>query len=210
MRQAGRYLPEYRALRQRYSFVDLVRTPELATEVTLQPLEHFALDAAILFSDILVIPEALGQAYHFRDGEGVVMDFALDSAQAIDRLDASAVAERLAYVPAALSLIRQAVGEDKALLGFGGSPWTLAAYMIEGRGSKDFTAIRRLHYEAPLLLEGLLATLTQALIDYFLLQIEAGVDAIQIFDSCALSCPGRDYERLSLTWIKRIIAARAR
>src|SRR5690606_16650251 len=130
MRQAGRYLPEYRELKAKSSFLNMVRTPELALEVTLQPLRRFALDAAILFSDILVIPEALGQSYRFRDAGGIDMAHRLETRAQVDALAGpDAVPEKLAYVPAALRLIRQELGDSKAVLGFGGSPWTLATYM---------------------------------------------------------------------------------
>ncbi len=208
MRQAGRYLPEYRALKEQHDFLTLVKTPELATEVTLQPLRRFPLDAAILFSDILVIPEALGQPYHFRDQGGIGMDFALDSPAAIERLDPpEAVAERLAYVPETLRLLRAELAGRTALLGFGGSPWTLATYMVEGGSSKNFTRVKALFHENPATFEALMEQLTQALIRYFTMQIEAGADAVQIFDSWAAVCPCEHYEAMSLSWIRRIVAA---
>src|SRR5687768_486705 len=136
MRQAGRCLPEYRALKEKYSFLELVRTPELAAEVTLQPVRRFGFDAAILFSDILVVPEAMGQGYHFRDGGGIEMEFPIRSRADIDRLRTDDLLPRLAYVPEALRLIRPKLGGQTALLGFAGSPWTLANFMIEGGSSK--------------------------------------------------------------------------
>jgi uroporphyrinogen decarboxylase len=138
MRQAGRYLPEYRALKAKSSFLEMVRTPALAAEVTLQPLRRFpGLDAAILFSDILVIPEALGQGYAFRDTGGIGMDYRLETRAQIDALaPAEAVPERLAYVTDTLALLKEELAGQKMLLGFGGSPWTLATYMVEG-GSGD-------------------------------------------------------------------------
>ena len=181
MRQAGRYLPEYRALKAKSSFVNMVKTPELAAEVTLQPLRRFALDAAILFSDILVIPEALGQAYMFRDQGGIGMEYAISSRAQVDALaPASAVTERLQYVPAALKLLKNELKGEKALLGFGGSPWTLATYMVEGGSSEDFHRIKELYYSDRPLFEALLEKLTQALIIYFKMQIEAGADAIPV------------------------------
>ena len=133
MRQAGRYLPEYRALKAKSSFLEMVRTPALAAEVTLQPLRRFALDAAILFSDILVIPEALGQGYHFRDEGGIGMEFRLETRAQVDALaPASAVTDRLQYVGQTLELLKKQLAGKQALLGFGGSPWTLATYMVEG------------------------------------------------------------------------------
>jgi len=144
MRQAGRYLPEYRELKSKHDFVTMVRTPELAAEVTLQPLKRFPLDAAVIFSDILVIPEALGQGYHFRDQGGIGMDYLLDTPDKIAALDPSKITEKLNYVAEALKLTRTKMGDEKALLGFCGSPWTLACYMVEGGSAKDFVAIKKL------------------------------------------------------------------
>jgi len=217
MRQAGRYLPEYRALKERHSFLQMVRTPELALEVTLQPLRRFpGLDAAILFSDILVIPEALGQPYAFRDTGGIAMAHRLDSRAAVEALAApDAIDEKLSYVFDALRLIRRELGNNggenpidpKALLGFGGSPWTLASYMVEGGSSDDFARIKSLFYTDRALFDALLGKLTAALIRYFTRQIEAGADAIQIFDSWGGIIAGPDYEAASLRWIREIIAA---
>ena len=209
MRQAGRYLPEYRELKARSSFLHLVRTPELATEVTLQPLQRFSgLDAAILFSDILVIPEALGQAYSFRDTGGIGMEYRIETAAQVAALrPAAAVPEHLAYVADALRLLKTQLGDTKALLGFGGSPWTLATYMVEGGSSNDLERIKLLFYTERPLFDALLTKLTDALIAYFHLQIAAGADAIQIFDSWGGIIAGPDYEAASLQWIRRIVAA---
>ncbi|MFZ9682009.1 MAG: uroporphyrinogen decarboxylase [Cephaloticoccus sp.] len=209
MRQAGRYLPEYRELKARSSFLEMVRTPELALEVTLQPLRRFpGIDAAILFSDILVIPEALGQAYAFRDTGGIEMAYRIETRAQVDALAGpDAIAERLDYVPAALRLIRGELAESKAVLGFGGSPWTLATYMVEGGSSEDFERIKLLFYTDRALFDALLEKLTTALITYFKLQIAAGADAIQIFDSWGGIIAGPDYEAASLQWIRRIVAA---
>ncbi|PTY07289.1 uroporphyrinogen decarboxylase [Opitutaceae bacterium EW11] len=208
MRQAGRYLPEYRELKAKSSFLQMVKTPELATEVTLQPLRRFALDAGILFSDILVIPEALGQPYTFRDQGGIAMEYRLDSRERVDALaPPDAVRERLDYVPQALRLIRKELGENKALLGFGGSPWTLATYMVEGGSSEEFNRVKLLFYTDRPLFEALMEKLTAALITYFRMQIEAGVDAIQIFDSWGGIVAGADYVAASLHWIRQIVAA---
>lgn len=207
MRQAGRYLPEYRALKEKYSFLELVKTPELASEITLQPLKRFPLDAAIIFSDILIIPEALGQSYHFKNEGGIIMDFVLDSAERIHALDSSNIQEKLAYVGESMKLTRASIGLDKALLGFGGAPWTLATYMVEGGSSKDFIKIKSLAYEQPNLFTQLMEKITDALIQLFKLQIESGADAIQIFDSWGINCWGIDYWKHSLKWIKMIIDA---
>jgi len=207
MRQAGRYLPEYRALKARHSFGELVRTPALAAQVTLQPLRRFAFDAAILFSDILVVPEALGQGYRFQDGGGIAMDFRLETRAQLDQLTAAGLPERLAYVGEALRLVRRELGDATALLGFGGSPWTLACYMLEGGGSDAFTRARELFRADRAFFDALLEKLAAALIGYFQLQIAAGADAIQIFDSWGGLVAGPDYEAASLQWIRRIIAA---
>lgn len=205
MRQAGRYLPEYRALKETHSFVEMVRTPALAAEVTLQPLRRFPLDAAILFSDILIIPEALGQPYFFRDGGGIGMEYALDSAERIRALDTTGVAERLGYVPAALEIVRGELAGRTALLGFGGSPWTLATYMVEGGSSSEFSRAKALYFEQPALFGELMERLVEALAALFAMKIEAGVDAIQIFDSWGAACPGAHYEEMSLRWIRAVI-----
>jgi uroporphyrinogen decarboxylase len=209
MRQAGRYLPEYRALKAKSSFLAMVRTPALAAEVTLQPLRRFpGLDAAILFSDILVIPEALGQGYRFRDEGGIAMEFRLENRVQIDALaPAAAVPERLRYVADALALLKRELAGKTALLGFGGSPWTLATYMVEGGSSDEFERIKQLFYTDRALFDALLEKLTAALIAYFQLQIRAGADAIQIFDSWGGIIAGPDYEAASLKWIRQIIAA---
>lgn len=206
MRQAGRYLPEYRELKTRHSFLEMVKTPELATEVTLQPLRRFRLDAAILFSDILVIPEALGVGYHFRDQGGIAMERQLRSFQEIEKLaPAEAIHERLGYVFETLRILRRELAENTALLGFGGSPWTLACYMVDGGSSDDFVATKSLFHSAPKAFNALMEKLTCALSAYFLRQIEAGADAIQIFDSWGGILAGSDYNEASLKWIRAII-----
>lgn len=207
MRQAGRYLPEYRKLKESYSFTEMVKSPELATEVTMQPLRRYDLDAAILFSDILVIPEAMGQPYHFRDGGGIGMDYILETEAQIDALDEMGTAEKLIYMGKALESIRATMGEDKALLGFGGSPWTLAAYMTEGGSLKNCSRLKHLFYENRALFEKLMEKISTALIDLFLMQIEHGADALQMFDSAGAFCSACDYEEMSVKWMRRVIDA---
>jgi uroporphyrinogen decarboxylase len=208
MRQAGRYLPEYRELKAKHGFLKMVKTPELATEVSLQPTRRFALDAVILFSDILVIPEALGQGYSFRDEGGIAMDYRLDSRAKIEALGSpESVTERLSYVGGALSLLKKELAGSRALLGFGGSPWTLATYMVEGGSSDDFAVVKGLFYEDRPTFELLLGKLTASLITYFKMQIASGADAIQIFDSWGGAIAGPDYEAASLRWIREIVAA---
>jgi uroporphyrinogen decarboxylase len=208
MRQAGRYLPEYRALKTKHSFLEMVRTPALAAEVTLQPMRRFALDAAILFSDILVIPEALGQGDRFKEEGGIEMEWRLETRAQIDALrPAVAVPEQLAYVADALTLLKRELDGQRALLGFGGSPWTLATYMVEGGSSDEFERIKQLFYTDRATFDALLEKITTALIAYFQMQIGAGADAIQIFDSWGGIIAGSDYEAASLKWIRQIVAA---
>ncbi|HEY4247887.1 MAG TPA: uroporphyrinogen decarboxylase [Lacunisphaera sp.] len=207
MRQAGRYLPEYRALKEKSSFLEMVKTPELAAEVTLQPLRRFAFDAAIIFSDILVIPEAMGQGYKFRDAGGIAMEFRLENSTQLDRLSGEGIAEKLNYVGQALSRVKTELKGEKALLGFGGSPWTLATYMLEGGSADDFERSKSIFYSDRPFFDALLTKLTAALIDYFQMQIRAGADAIQIFDSWGGLLAGQDYEAASLHWIRQIVAA---
>ncbi len=205
MRQAGRSLPEYRKLKEQYSFLQLAQTPELALEVTMQPIRRFDYDAAILFSDILVIPEAMGQAYSFREQGGIGMDFAIRSEADIAKLTTEAIPEKLNYVNQALRLIKKELGNSKALLGFGGSPWTLATYMIEGGSSKDFSAVKQFFKTERKLFDQLMEKITASLVDYFKMQIAAGIDAVQIFDSWGGALADEDYYDGSLKWMNRII-----
>jgi uroporphyrinogen decarboxylase len=208
MRQAGRYLPEYRQLKAKSSFLEMVRTPDLAVEVTLQPLRRFAIDAAILFSDILVIPEALGQGYRFRDQGGIAMEYRLETRGQVDALaPAEAVPARLQYVADTLALLKKELAGTRALLGFGGSPWTLATYMVEGGSSEEFERIKQLFYTERATFDALLEKITAALIAYFQMQVRAGADAIQIFDSWGGIIAGPDYEAASLRWIRQIVNA---
>ncbi|MGV3771632.1 MAG: uroporphyrinogen decarboxylase [Verrucomicrobiales bacterium] len=207
MRQAGRALPEYRQLKEKYSFLEMVRTPELAAEVTLQPIRRFGFDAAILFSDILVIPEAMGQSYRFRDTGGIEMDFIISNAADVDRLRVDGVAERLQYVSEALKAIRALLGEDRALIGFSGAPWTLANFMLEGGGSKTPTKALELYQSDPALFERLMEKLSSAVIEYLRMQQNTGVDALQIFDTHAGLIPENDFENCSGRWIRQIVQA---
>jgi len=205
MRQAGRYLPEYRELKKKYDFLTLAKTPDLAAEVTLQPLRRYPLDAAIIFSDILIIPEAMGQPYYFRDQGGIGMEYTLSSTKQIKALETNSIRERLNYLPEAMKLVAAEVKPEKALLGFGGSPWTLATYMLEGGSSKDFQKTKELYFNDPKAFAMLMEKLVEAISTLFKMQIEAGADAIQIFDSWAAVAPGANYEDCSLKWIKAII-----
>lgn len=205
MRQAGRYLPEYRELKARYDFGTMVRTPELAAEVTLQPLRRFALDAAIIFSDILVVPEAMGQGYYFRDGGGIAMERVIDGADEVEGLETGATRERLAYVVEALRRVRQGMGEGRALLGFCGAPWTLATYMVEGGNPGRGERIGWLMREERRLFGRLMEKITAVCGDYLEMQVEAGVDAVQLFDSWAGLCGEEDLEECTLRWMAELV-----
>ena len=161
MRQAGRALPEYRKLKETHTFVELVQSPELAVEVTLQPVRRFGFDAAILFSDILVIPEAMGQTYRFRETGGVIMDFAVTSLDDIKKLSTSAIRERLNYVNHALRILRRELGDSRALIGFSGSPWTLATFMMEGASVPKYGRALKLFREARPAYDALAEKLTE-------------------------------------------------
>lgn len=207
MRQAGRALPEYRKLKETYTFVQLVQNPELAVEVTLQPVRRFGFDAAILFSDILVIPEAMGQTYHFRETGGVVMDFAVQSRADIEKLSVEQVCERLSYVDKALRLLRKKLGDQTALIGFSGSPWTLATFMMEGGSAKKYTRALALFREDPKTYFALAEKLTAAVTTYLKMQIAAGVDALQIFDSHGGHLAVTEFQEASGRWMREIFAA---
>ena len=205
MRQAGRVLPEYRALKEKYSFLELVRTPELATEVTLQPIRRFDFDAAILFSDILVVPEALGQGYDFRDKGGIQMASRVRDQSDIERLNSDAILTRLRYVAKTVPMVKQALGQRTAFLGFAGSPWTLANFMLEGGSAQRHTKGYELFMENRALFDSLCEKLTKAVTTFLHMQIDAGVDAVQIFDSHGGFAPPKDFDAVSGRWIRRII-----
>jgi len=207
MRQAGRALPEYRALKEKHTFLELVQTPELAAEVTLQPIRRFGFDAAILFSDILVVAEGLGQRYQFREGGGIEMEFLLKSTADVERLEVKAVTERLQYVARTLPRVKAELGGSTALIGFAGSPWTLANFMLEGGGVKEYTKAKTLFYSDPKLFSRLMEKLSQAVAVFLQLQIDAGVDAIQVFDSLGGVLGDGSFAAASAIWIKQIIAS---
>jgi uroporphyrinogen decarboxylase len=206
MRQAGRALPEYRELKAKYDFLELVRTPELAAEVTLQPIRRFDFDAAILFSDILVVPEGLGQGYRFRDGGGIQMDFQLRNEQDISSLSLDGLEERLDYIPSAMKLLKKNLGEKTALIGFAGSPWTLANFMLEGGSAKEFRCAKALFSTQPKIFAQLLGILAEAVTKLLKMQIAAGADAVQIFDSLGGLLPQNDFPDASAKWMKHIIS----
>ncbi len=206
MRQAGRYLPEYRKTRQKAgNFLNLCQTPELACEVTLQPIERFDLDAAILFSDILTLPDAMGLGLYFVEGEGPKFKNLIDSEKTINQLIKPDMSD-LSYVFDAISLIQNHLHNRLPLIGFSGSPWTLATYMVEGGSSKNFARIKGLMYENPKYMHQLLDILSESLIDYLNTQILSGVDAVMIFDTWGGILPKRYYEIFSLHYMNKIIA----
>ncbi|MBV1930324.1 MAG: uroporphyrinogen decarboxylase [Porticoccaceae bacterium] len=207
MRQAGRYLPEYRARRERAGdFMSLCQNPQGACEVTLQPLERFDLDAAILFSDILTIPDAMGLGLYFDQGEGPKFRKAIESAKDIEDLPIVNTASDLPYVPDAIRLIRRELNGRVPLIGFSGSPWTLATYMIEGGSSKDFAKIKTMAYSNPDLLAVLLEKLTLSVIDYLNAQIAAGAQAVQIFDTWGGVLSTAAFQQFSLKYMAQIVA----
>ncbi len=208
MRQAGRYLPEYRATRGRAgSFLALAKSPALATEVTLQPLERFPLDAAILFSDILTVPDAMGLGLYFADGEGPRFERPLRDAAAIAKLAAPDPTRELKYVLDAVSEIRRALAGRVPLIGFSGSPYTLACYMVEGGGSDDFRTIKTMLYSEPALLHRILEVNAQATADYLNAQIEAGAQAVMIFDTWGGNLSHAAFREFSLAYTARVVAA---
>jgi uroporphyrinogen decarboxylase len=206
MRQAGRALPEYRQLKETYTFIQLVQNPELAVEVTLQPVRRFGFDAAILFSDILVIPEAMGQKYHFKETGGVIMDFAVTGKADIEKLSVERVVERLSYVDSALRMLRQKLGDQTALIGFSGSPWTLATFMMEGASVPKYGRALHLFRTEPKTYSALAEKLTAAVTAYLKMQVAAGVDALQIFDSHGGHLAPGEFQEASGRWMKEIIS----
>ena len=211
MRQAGRYLPEYNAARARAgSFLALARSPALATEVTLQPLERFALDAAILFSDILLLPDAMGLGLYFTEGEGPRFERPLRDEAAVRALAVPDPALELAYVLDAVRELRRALAGRVPLIGFSGSPYTLACYMVEGCGSDDWPALKTMLYSRPQLLHRLLEINARAVTDYLNAQIEAGVQAVMLFDTWGGTLAHADYETFSLAYSRRVLAGLAK
>jgi uroporphyrinogen decarboxylase len=204
MRQAGRYLPEYRETRTKAgSFLDLCYNPELATEVTLQPLRRFDLDAAILFSDILVVPDGLGQKVRFEVGEGPLLEPI--SASGVDALDPERAKDHLKPVLETVRRLRAALAPEKTLIGFCGSPWTVATYMINGRGSPDQWAARRFALEHPEAFDKLMDVLVKTSIDYLVAQLEAGADVVQLFESWALNLDDAAFDRQVIGPNRRIV-----
>ena len=205
MRQAGRYLPEYRKARAKAgSFLKLCQTPELACDVTLMPMRRFPLDAAILFSDILTIPDAMGLGLFFKEGVGPKFSKRISTAEDIKQIPIPDPETELKYVMDTIRLLKSELKDDRPLIGFAGSPWTLACYMIEGGSSKDFSNIRQKIYQDPKEMSRLLRKLTDAVTIYLEAQIAAGVDAVMIFDSWAGILSTSGFDNFSLKYLKRI------
>jgi uroporphyrinogen decarboxylase len=207
MRQAGRYLPEYNATRKRAgSFLGLAKNPDFATEVTLQPLERFPLDAAILFSDILTVPDAMGLGLYFAEGEGPKFERTVRDEAAVKALKVPEPRETLAYVLDAVKQIRGALDGKVPLIGFSGSPYTLACYMVEGGGSDDFRTIKTMLYARPDLLHHILDINARAVIAYLNAQIEAGAQAVMVFDTWGGALSDAAYHEFSLEYLRRVVA----
>ena len=206
MRQAGRYLPEYRATRKRAGdFMSLCKSPDFACEVTLQPLDRFDLDAAILFSDILTIPDAMGLGLYFSEGEGPRFKKKISNAIDITNLPKPNIGEELSYVNDAVSQIKKALNGRVPLIGFTGSPWTLATYMVEGGSSKNFSMVKGLMYEDPKHMHLLLDKLADSVIDYLDGQVQAGAESLMVFDTWGGLLNTESYENFSLRYMQKIV-----
>lgn len=205
MRQAGRYLPEYREVRaQAGDFMTLCTTPEMACEVTLQPLRRYDLDASIIFSDILTIPDAMGLGLHFVTGEGPKFNKVIQSAADIANLAVPDMEQELGYVMDAIRLTRREIDGKVPLIGFSGSPWTLACYMVEGGSSKDFAKVKGMMFEQPQQMHALLDVLADSVIAYLNAQIAAGAQAIMLFDTWGGTLSGANYREFSLAYMQKI------
>ena len=207
MRQAGRYLPEYREVRKRADFLTMCRTPELAAEVTLQPIDIIGVDAAIIFSDILVIPEAMGMPFEMHEGRGPIFPHPIRSAADAKILRKVDPADELRYVLDAVALTKRLLNGRVPLIGFSGTPWTLLCYMVEGQGSKNFANVKRLIYNNPGLAHDLLGKISAAVCDYLSAKIAAGVDAVQLFDTWGGILAKDDFEDFSLRYINEIVSS---
>lgn len=204
LRQAGRYLPEYMAVRSKVDFVTLCRNPELASEVTLQPLRRFDVDAAIIFSDILIPCTAMGQTLTFDKGHGPQLSHVVVDAAALKALRVPNAERDLGYVGDAIAKTVAHMRPDQTMIGFAGAPLTVATYMIEGSGSKDFTAMKRLRYTAPQVFRGLLEALTETTVDYLSMQVKAGAQALMLFDTWATSLIPEDFADFEVPQVERI------
>src|SRR3954471_1795369 len=207
MRQAGRYLPEYMALREKYGFFERCQTPELACEITLQPVDIIGVDAAILFSDILVVPQAMGLEVQLIESKGPLLPDPIKTIADLQRVRVPDVHETLQYVFDAIKLVKQELNGRVPLIGFAGAPWTLLCYMVQGKGSKTFDEAKAFCYKQPEAAHRLLQMITDTTIAYLKAQIEAGADVVQIFDSWGGLLGPDDFENISLKYIRQIVAA---
>jgi uroporphyrinogen decarboxylase len=208
MRQAGRYLPEYREIRAQASgFMDFCHNVELASEATIQPLERFPLDAAIVFSDILTVPDAMGCPVEFISGQGPVFADPIRSQDAVNKLIVPDVREKLGYVADVIAAAKQKIAGRVPLIGFAGSPWTVACYLVEGAGSKFFLQVRKMLYQAPELMHQLLQKVTDTTINYLLMQVEAGAQTLMVFDSWGGLLSPATYDAFSLKYLQQIVSA---
>jgi len=207
MRQAGRYLPEYIAIRNKYSFFERCQTPELACEITIQPVDIVGVDAAILFSDILVVPQAMGLEVQLIESKGPVLPDPVKTAADLNRVRVPDVNETLGYVFDAIKLIKQELNNRVPLIGFAGAPWTLLCYMVQGKGSKTFDEAKAFCYTQPALAHQLLQMITDTTIAYLKAQVAAGADTVQLFDSWGGLLSKQDFETISLPYIKQIVNA---
>ncbi len=205
MRQAGRYLPEYRAVREKADFMTMIKTPSLAAEVTIQPVDIIGVDAAILFSDILVIPDAMGMNLEMHEGKGPVFPNPIRTKNDVDKLKVIDPYKDLKYVLDAVKLTKKELDNRVPLIGFAGSPWTLMTYMVEGKGSKNFSFVKQMIYNEPELAHQLLDKLADAVADYLSAKIEAGVNAVQIFDTWGGILAQNEFEEFSLQYITKVI-----
>ena len=207
MRQAGRYLPDYMKLKEKYSFFQRCQTPELATEITIQPVEQVGVDAAIIFSDILVVPQAMGMEVQMVEGKGPFLPDPIRQIKDLDRLHLPDVEEQLGYVFDALRLTKKTLDGRVPLIGFAGAPWTLLCYMVQGKGSKTFDEAKAFCYTQPETAHRLLQMITDTTISYLKGQAKAGADVVQIFDSWGGLLGPEDFENISLRYIRQIVAA---
>lgn len=206
MRQAGRYMPEYRAVRNRFAnFLDLCKKPDIAAEITMQPIYKFGFDAAIIFSDILTVPDAMGLKLKFEENVGPIFENPIKEVKDIEKLDESSIGE-LFYVFDAIKETKKLLQDKVPLIGFAGSPWTIATYMIEGGSSKSFSKINKWRYKNPVALHYLLEKISKMTVNYLNLQIESGVDAVQIFDTWGGILPEQAYYDFSLAYMEKIVA----
>lgn len=206
MRQAGRYLPEYRAIRAKADFLTMCKTPELAAQVTLQPVDIIGVDAAIIFSDILIIPEAMGMHLEMHEGRGPIFHHPIRNSDDFKILKRFDPADKLKYVLNAVELSKKELNDRVPLIGFSGSPWTLLTYMVEGKGSKNFVEVKKLIYNNPKLAHSILEMLADIIADYLSAKIESGCNAVQIFDTWGGVLSQSDYLEFSLRYVTKIIS----